>query len=80
MDNDIEEVSEEDTRLKKLPEMFKDEWVEFLRLYPHLKGRQRQIIDLIMSGMGRRIDIAKKLGMNPSDVSRELKKISKKIS
>lgn len=80
MDNDIEEVSEEDTRLKKLPEIFKDDWVEFLRLYPHLRGRQRQIVDLIMSGMYRRMDIAKKLGMTSGDVSRELKKISKKIS
>lgn len=80
MDKDIEGVSEADTRLNKLPEIFKDSWIEFLRLYPHLRGRQRQIIDLIMSGMYRRIDIAKKLGMNPGDVSRELKKISQKIS
>lgn len=77
---DLDKLAEDSIDLRhELSLPLEEQWVEFLRLYPKLKGRQRQIIDLIMSGVYRRSVIAKKLGMKLSNVSIELKKISKKI-
>lgn len=71
--------SDEDRLIKCLPEDLKDHWTRLMQLYPSFRGRQKQIVDLIMGGVNRRCDIARQLKMKPNNVSIELKKIADKI-
>lgn len=65
-----------------VPPLLDDAYEVLERLYynGHLKGRQKQIVELLFEGYTQQVDIAKQLNMKQSNVASELRKIGKKLS
>lgn len=80
----LENISEGESPFSTgfLPPLLDDAYEVLEKLYyeGHLKGRQKQIVELLFEGLTSQTDIAEQLGMKQSNVSIELRKIGKKIS
>lgn len=65
-----------------IPSILEDIYEKLEELYygGHLKGRQKQIVTLLLDGFTSQTDLVKALSMKQSNVSVELRKIMKKIS
>lgn len=63
-----------------MSETQEEQFCSLVKLQRTLTGRQKEIVDLLFEGELNQSEIARKLGMNQSDVAKALKKISEKIS
>lgn len=68
--------------LKPMTPLLEDayEGLEGLFFGNHLRGRQKQIVALLLEGFTNQVEIAKQLNMRQGHVADELRKIGKKIS
>ena len=55
------------------------QWMGLKLIYPTLKGRQKQVVDLLLKGHTNQSLIAVQLGLKQYDVNKILKVIAKKI-
>lgn len=65
--------------IKDMSDKVEEQWEVLEELYPSFKGRQKEVVDLLMEGQTNQSIIALQLGMATSSVSKTLKAIRKKI-
>lgn len=65
--------------IKDMSDKVEEQWEVLEELYPTFKGRQKEVVDLLMEGQTNQSIIALQLGMATSSVSKTLKAIRKKI-